>query len=427
MLGVSEALRDLFESLQPLSPVEVEVDDAMGLVLAEPIVSNEIHPADDSSAMDGYALQSTATRGATQEHPVFLQVVEDIRAGYPPEEAIAAHQCSRVSTGGLLPCGADAVEMREKIRVLDDGRIAITQEVAPGSHVRKAGEHLKVGDEVVAAGTVLSSSELGMAAFLGYVKLRCYPRLKVAIAVTGSELVPGSETPATGQIRDSNGVALACAVKELGCEVSLRERVADQREAIDDVIARALPSSHVLLTTGGISAGWHDLVRGRIENAGGVFTFHKLRMRPGKPIAFGRIKQTWIFCLPGNPVSSLVSFEIFVKPALCKLMGRSWHPIVIQGRLSERLTKKIGLTVFFQVCLTQGDDGIPGVSLSGPQGSHQLKSFVAADGLLVCGEEIEEIPSGEMVEVRLFKDVLPSALGGDPSYNTDSSSEDVPF
>lgn len=402
MLSVEEALQELLGALEPLPAIEVAIDDALGLVLASPVIANERHPAEDTSAMDGYAVSSEVVKDACPEHPVLCRIIEDVAAGYSPERAVGPFQCSRVSTGALIPVGANAVEMRENVRLVGDEQVEFSQPVAPNNHLRLAGEHLEIGDEVIKAGTLLSSAELGMAAYLGCDVLSCYPRLSVAILTTGSELVTDSAELTRGKVRDSNGVAIDAAVRELGCTVGLRKHVVDDAEELDRAIVAAMESSHLLLTTGGISVGWHDLVRERIEQAGGKFVFHRLRMRPGKPIAFGRIADKWIFCLPGNPVSALVTFEIFVKPAIFKLMGLSWQPDVVVARLAEPLSKKAGLTVFFRVCLQKDDKGEYIARLSGPQGSHQLKSMLGADGLLMADEDAEELKPGDMVKVRLF-------------------------
>lgn len=402
-MGVAEALRTLLDAIDPLPPQLVPVDDALGLVLAEAVISEEVHPAEDGSAMDGYAVRSFNLRNASPDVPVRLKMVEDVRAGYPPESEVRDGQCARISTGGLIPVGADAVEMREYVKV-DGDEIVFRRPLEPHSNIRVAGEHLQVGEEVLATQTVLGSAELGMAAYLGVHELLCHPPLKVAILATGSELIEERTALGRGQVRDSNGVALAGAVRQLGCQVAMRTRVADDPEALDRAIAEAVGKAQVLITSGGISAGWHDLVRERIEGSGGTFHFHKLRMRPGKPIAFGRLGSMWVFCLPGNPVSSLVTFEVFVKPSLLKLMGRSWSATVVRATLEDAISKKRGFTVFFRVKLENDAQGNKKARLSGPQESHQLKSMVGAHGLLVVGEEEEDLCPGQQVDVRLLHD-----------------------
>lgn len=400
-LGVDDALKQLLEEIDPVSPVLVPLEESLGLVVAEPLVSQETHPAEDISAMDGYAVVASALKDATPDSPVRLRLGEDIRAGFPPQLPVQGQECSRISTGALMPKGADAVEMREYV-ALDGNDVVFTRPIQSKANVRFAGEHLRVGEEALPAGALLGAAELGMAAYLGVSELVCHPRLRVAILATGSELVEGGGALSRGQIRDSNGISLEAAARNVGCSVVMRQRVPDDAEALDRAINEAGAKAQVLLTSGGISAGWHDLVRDRIESSGGTFTFHKLRMRPGKPVAFGKIGSLWVFCLPGNPVSSLVTFEVFVKPALLKLMGRFYEPRVISARLTEQVSKKKGFTVFFRVRLETSEDGTKMARLSGPQESHQLKSLVFADGLMRLGEESETVEAGSVVEVWPF-------------------------
>ncbi len=400
-LGVDDALKQLLEGIDPVLPVRLSLEESLGLVVAESLISQETHPAEDISAMDGYAVVASSLTGASTDSPVRLRLGEDIRAGFPPEHPVKAGECARISTGALMPKGADSVEMREYV-ALDGQDVVFTRPINSKANVRFAGEHLQVGDEALPAGVLLGPAELGMAAYLGATDLACHPRLSVAILATGSELVEGGTELSRGQIRDSNGISLEAAVRNVGCSVVMRGRVADDAEALDRAISEAGEKAQVLLTSGGISAGWHDLVRERIEGSGGTFTFHKLRMRPGKPVAFGKIGSLWVFCLPGNPVSSLVTFEIFVKPALLKLMGRSYEPRIVRARLTEQVSKKKGFTVFFRVRLETAEDGTQVARLSGPQESHQLKSLVLADGLMRVGEESETVTAGSLVEVWLF-------------------------
>ena len=401
-LGVDDALEQLLEGLEPFPPVRLPLEEALGLVLAESLVSREIHPAEDTSAMDGYAVQAEDLGEASLESPVRLRLLEDVRAGSPPQFMVDPGTCSRISTGALVPKGADAVEMREYVS-LEGDEVLFMRPITPRANIRFAGEHLQVGEQALSAGAVLGPAELGMAAYLGASELLCHPRLSVAILATGSELVGDGGELSRGQIRDSNGISLEAAARNLGCSVVMRQRVADEAEALDQAITEAGSKAQVLLTSGGISAGWHDLVRERIEKSGGVFTFHKLRMRPGKPVAFGKIGSLWVFCLPGNPVSSLVTFEVFVKPALLKLMGRQPEARTVQAELSEAVHKKKGFTVFFRVRLETTKYGTKTARLSGPQESHQLKSLVWADGLMKVGEEVETLEAGSQVEVHLFR------------------------
>lgn len=395
--GVEQALQTLLSQVEPTSPKEFSLEEARGLVLAERVCAAEQHPAHDTSAMDGYAVHTAGLETLSHEGSVELEVIEDVKAGFPPQKEVKSGQASRISTGGLVPSGADAVVMREIVELLESPLIRLTEPVRAGQNIRYAGEHLQVGDEVLQAGQRLGSPEVGMAAFLGRERLLCHPPVTVAVLATGSELVAGGQALGKGQIRDSNSVALAAAVQTLGGEVTMKTRVADNPEALDQALKEAFACANVVITSGGISAGWHDLVRQRIEELGGVFSFHKLRMRPGKPLAFGHANGGHFFCLPGNPVSSLVTFEIFVKPALLKMMGREHQPSIQRVVLAEPIRKKRGFTIFFRGKLSSD-----GVRLTGPQGSHILRSLVDADVLIRTPEDLDFLDVGTEVEVYPF-------------------------
>jgi molybdopterin molybdotransferase len=401
--GVDEALAALLSQVDTLAPRSHTLETALGLVLAEPMVANESHPADDKSAMDGYAVYSKDLKAASADNPVLLQLQEDIKAGSPPTRSLSSGQTSRISTGGLVPQGADAVVMREVVEVTDAG-IRFGDKAGTGQNIRYAGEHLLVGEKVVSPGLPLGPAEIGMAAFLGKEQLQAIPRVTVAVLSTGSELVRSGVPLKRGQIRDSNGISLASALRAMGCEVTMQTRVPDRPEALDAALEEAFSKSKVVLTSGGISVGWHDLVRQRIEKMGGKFSFHKLRMRPGKPLAFGHCGDSHFFCLPGNPVSTMVTFEVFAKPALRKMAGLSPHPRTLRARLTERIEKREGFTIFYRGFLESVSDGYT-VRLTGPQGSHMLKSMVEANVLVRTEEDARVLEPGTLVTVVPLKEI----------------------
>jgi len=349
--------------------------------------------------MDGYAVCASSVSAASESNPVDLPIIEDVRAGFSPQSEIGPGQASRISTGGLVPQGADSVVMREDVQVLEDGTVRFRSAIDKGSNIRYAGEHIRSGEEVLTRGTVMGAPQMGMAAFLGAETIRCYAPVTVAVLATGSELVPVGEKLQRGQIRDSNSVALASALRGLGCEVTLVDRVEDTPEALDSALSEAFAKSRIVITSGGISAGWHDLVRERIEKRGGEFFFHKLRMRPGKPLAFGRWEDKNFFCLPGNPVSSLVTFEIFVKPALLKLMGCDYRTKTVKAVLEETIAKRKGFAIYYRGIMTECESGMRTVRLTGPQGSHILRSMTEANVLIQAPEEREVLAQGSLVDV----------------------------
>ena len=399
--SVDEALGELLGQFERPQPVSVSPADGEGLVLASPLICNEVHPAHDTSAMDGYAVRADCLKAADRNGPVVLTMVEDIRAGFPPEKTLQPGQTSRISTGGLVPTGADAVVMREVVEA-DGTEIKFFAPVESGLNIRRRGEHLGQGDEVVSAGRVVNPAVVGMAAYLGVEELKVFPSVSVAVLATGSELVGSGSAVAKGQIRDSNSVSLAAALRQLGCRVTMQERVPDDPGRLDEALERAFSTSRVVMTSGGISAGWHDLVRQRIEKLGGQFTFHKLKMRPGKPLAFGRCQDSHFFCLPGNPVSSMVTFEVFVKPALLKLMGRASEVRYLEAVLEQEILKKPGFSIFYRGVMRLEPDGARVVRLTGPQGSHMLRSLVDANVLIRTEEKDERLPSGSTVRVMPY-------------------------
>ena len=396
--SVDQALSELLGQFKQSEPVSVPLRDGEGLVLAQPLICNEEHPAHDTSAMDGYAVRSECLHGATRTQPVSLVMVEDIQAGFPPEKALQPGQTSRISTGGLIPPGADAVVMREVVEA-GESEIRFFAPATSGLNIRYRGEHLAQGDEVVGAGRVVNPAVAGIAAYLGLDELTVYPSVTVAVLATGSELVGSGADVGKGQIRDSNSISLAAALRQLGCRVSMQERVPDDPSLLDAALEKAFATSRVVMTSGGISAGWHDLVRQRIEQLGGEFTFHKLKMRPGKPLAFGRCQDSHFFCLPGNPVSSMVTFEVFVKPALLKLMGRPYDSFYVEAKLAEDIKKKAGFSIFFRGRMWLSPEGENMVKLTGPQGSHMLRSLVDANVLIRTEETDERLPAGSVVRV----------------------------
>lgn len=351
--------------------------------------------------MDGYAVRAADLSSATDARPVKLSLLEDVQAGYPPTQAVSPGQTSRISTGALVPEGADAVVMREVVLTLEDGTVEFRHPIEPGTNIRFAGEHLRPGEEVIPAETVMGPAEIGMAAFLGVQHLYCFPRPRVAVLTTGSELVEAGTALGRGQIRDSNGISLASALKVLGAQIVRLGRAPDSPQALGKELRLAFEESDLVLTSGGISAGWHDLVREGIESLGGEFYFHKLRMRPGKPLAFGRCGRSAFFCLPGNPVSTLVTFEVFVAPALRKMMGLPPKVAQFRAILAEPIEKKAGFAVYYRG-IVRRENGKAVVSLTGPQGSHMLRSLTQANVLIRTEESTERLSPGEEVWVQPY-------------------------
>jgi molybdopterin molybdotransferase len=372
---VDEAQAAILARCMPLDTESVPVESAAGRVTGEAAAAAVDLPPFPSSAMDGFALRSADVPGT-------LAVVGRIAAGSPAVRALAAGEAMGISTGGVVPDGADAVAPIEV--VTDDGdTVEVPGAIAAGAHVRPRGGDVRAGDTVVAAGVVLGATQLGAIAAAGVAAVVCTRRPRVAVLATGSELVRPGTPLAPGQVYEANGLMLASALAAAGAEVERLPAVADDEDAHREAIARGLEAD-VLVTSGGVSVGPHDLVR-RIESELGVEeVFWQVAVKPGKPVAFGTHGRTLVFGLPGNPVSSLVGCELFVKPALRALQGLAEPlPRFEHGRLSSPLRRN---TERDELVRARAADGAL-EPLTG-QESHMIARAAAANALV-------HVPRGE--------------------------------
>lgn len=393
MLSVFQALERILSQVAQLEPRSHPLSQTLGLVLAQELVSREALPPFDNSAVDGFAVRSSEVAEGT-----WLELVGSIPAGSVPDFELGPGQAAAIMTGAMLCPGADACAMVEDSE-RQAGKVRFTRSVRPGENVRRRGEHLQPGQVVLRQGHRLRPADLGMAASLGYPELVCVPRARVAIVSTGSELVPPGQPLGPGQIRDSNSYAIEAQVRACGGEPVRLGPVPDDRDALERALRQALEQAEVLVTSAGVSVGEHDHVRDLIAQLGGELSFWRIKMRPGKPLAFGLAGSTPMFGLPGNPVSSMVTFELFVRPALELMMGRPPGEGRKQtARLAHEVTKKLGLTTFLRCRLESTRAGFLATA-TGDQGSHILRSMVEADALAVLPEELERLEAGHEVEV----------------------------
>ena len=373
---------------RPLPAEPVELAQALGRVLAEPARAVVDLPPFPSSAMDGYALRASDVPGA-------LPVVERIAAGRPATRALDDGEAMGISTGGVVPDGADAVVPIENVVASDNG-VEVADPVAVGAHIRPRGGDVAAGGVVVSAGTRLGPTQLGALAAAGLSAVVCARRPRVAVLATGSELVRPGESLAPGQVYEANGLMLASALAAAGAEAEELPAVADDEAAHRAAIARGLEAD-VLVTSGGVSVGPHDLVR-RIESELGVEeVFWQVAVKPGKPVSFGIRGGTLVFGLPGNPVSSLVGCELFVKPALRALQGVTDPlPRFEAGRLTARLRRNPFRDELVRARTTRGDDGVALEPLTG-QESHMIARAAAADALVHVPRGDGELDAGAAV------------------------------
>ena len=392
-ISVVEARSIILGTMEPMETERVRLSHALGRTLREPIRSREQIPPFDNSAMDGFAVRVEDL----SELPATLKIIEDIPAGTFPQRRVLAGQCARIMTGAPFPDGADAVVPVEWTENGSTDEVQINQAPTPGQHVRKAGKDVEKGEQVFEPGLVITPPVVGMLAKLGYPMATVAQKPRVAVIATGDELVDPSMPLQPGQIRDSNGPALAAQVQSAGGEALPPLRAADTEDAIRNVIEQALEAD-VLLFSGGVSVGDYDFVKQVLDEMGMQLLFWKVRQRPGKPLAFGLLEGRPVFGLPGNPVSSSMCFEQYVRPALAKMLGRR---LLLRPRYAARLTaptpKKAGLHHFTRGVATYDDNGCLLVRDTGDQASNLYSSVVKANCLFHLPEAMESAEAGTVV------------------------------
>jgi molybdopterin molybdotransferase len=360
--------------------------------------------------MDGYAVRAADTEGASQDNPVVLRVVADLAAGGVWQGTLEPGTAIRIMTGAPIPDGADAVVQFENTdegtRPADAGEraeraeVSILSPASPRLNVRDAGEDIKEGELVLAKGTVLRPSEIGVLASLGYPTVFVYRRPWVAVIATGDELTPLGTELEPGKIYNSNSYSIASLAKHYGAIPAMFDIVRDKREELADALKRATGADFII-TTGGVSMGDFDMVKNVLASEGD-FDFWRVRMKPGKPIAFGKIGGVPVLGLPGNPVSAMVTFEMFARPAILKMLGKSyWHKPAIEATLLDGDRNRDGRRVYLRAHVEKRD-GEYFASLTGPQGSGILTSMSAANGLAIIPEDVAEVKAGDKVQVLML-------------------------
>jgi len=384
-LDIAQAQALIAERCSLLAAETTAIDQALGLVLAEQVVASGDVPSRANSAMDGFAVQA-GEAGRT------LAVIGESRAGTPAEVVVGAGEAVRISTGATMPDGADSVAPIELVE--DQGaKVTLLEEQATGRNVRLAGEDLRAGDAVLAPGRELGAAELGIAVAAGRAELQCVRRARVAVIATGDELrEPGAEL-AAGELHDSNLTTLQALVREAGAEVVLAGHVGDDPAATQQLFAEALGQSDLVVCSGGVSVGPHDHVKGAFIELGVEERFWRVALRPGRPTWFGSRDQQLVFGLPGNPVSAMVTFLLFVAPALRAIQGRSPQQIG-SAALGEAIERHPNRDECVRVRLDQDE-----AFSTGPQGSHILSSMTLADALAVIPRGEGSLAAGSQIEL----------------------------
>jgi molybdopterin molybdotransferase len=409
-ISIDEARRRVLEAVTRLGHEDVPLDLALGRVLAEDVTSGIEVPPFDSSGMDGYALIA----GPEAE----LEVIGEARAGHPAAEAVRPGAAIRISTGAVVPEGADAVIPVERTTAIKDAkghsiqvdrnmsgkpgesRIRVAETEA-GANIRRAGEDIALNAVVLHEGALLGPAELGVAASVGRASLRCAQRPRVFVLITGDELTPPGKPLKPGAIYGSNGFALAAQVERAGGALAGRATVPDTPEGTREALAEALEAADVVIVSGGVSVGPHDHVKDALRDLGVEERFWGVRLRPGKPTWFGARGDTLAFGLPGNPVSAMVTFQLFARPALAALQGAPPDAARATAVLAHAIARNPRRDETVRVKLSHTKAGLV-AEPTGAQGSHMLTSMLGADGLAMVLHGEGELAAGERVEVELL-------------------------
>jgi molybdopterin molybdotransferase len=395
VLTVAQARERILEKIPVLGSEEVSLIEASGRVLAEAVQPAHDVPPFANSAMDGYAVRAADVERASPVAPARLQVRGEIRAGAPPPASVQPKTALRIMTGAMLPEGADAV-----VRVEDtseqDGTVLVRAAVAAGTSLRKPGSDLRRGELVATAGRLLTPGLIGVLAAAGRARVKCFQRPRVMLLTTGDELRDAGESLGPGQITNTNRYSLRAAIAEVGADVIDAGVARDER---DDLVGRLQShESDLVITTGGVSMGAYDLVRQLLEERGAV-DFWEVALRPGKPLLFGQAGEVPLVGLPGNPVSSLVGFELFVRPALLKMQGRTdLERPRVEAISEDELANPPHLEQYFRGIAHHSHGGLR-VRLTGDQGSHVLRSMADANCFIVIPQGTSRVRPGETVHI----------------------------
>lgn len=408
MLSYEQALAAILEQATPLSHKRIRLESLLGFVLAEPLVARFEMPLFNNSAVDGYGVRLADTQHASERSPTELKLIGEIQAGSSGELSLAPGSAIKILTGGAVPASVEAVVMRE---FCQEKNAAVKVGYAPkqGENIRLKGEEFPQGQEVLPSGVRVTPPVVGLVATLGYSSFVVHEKPKVALVVTGDELVKPGQRLLAGQIYDSNSYALQAAITALGIEEWLCMHARDTRKSTRQAFAQALEQSDVVISAGGVSVGDHDYVKDVLEELGVETVFWRIAIKPGKPVYFGvvetakRKRRKLVFGLPGNPVSALVTYHQFVKPALLKLMGmRQYSNQQVTATVTASLKKKPGRLDFVRAVVNCSPAGRVVVSPTRGQDSHMLSGLARANSLIHFAADAEVLPDGSQATVDML-------------------------
>ena len=393
MISIERALELVLDGLEPLGAERVPLADAAGRFAAEPAVSAVDLPPFDRSAMDGYAVRAADTAPG-----VPLRLAGGVAAGEVAAATLEPGTATRISTGAAIPSGADAV-LQSELAEESDGTVAPTRALAPGTHIRVRGEDLTQGMVLAAPGDTLTLPRISALASAGVGEVAVHRRPRLDLIVTGSELLPLGAPPEPGRIHESNGLMVRLLAGRAGAEVVDHGVIGDDREATVAAVSEGLRGD-VLVVSGGVSVGPHDHVKPAFEACGVDEVFWRVRIKPGKPLWFGRRGDTLVFGLPGNPLSTIVCFAVFIDPALRRLAGeRDARPRYEAGRLTRAARASDGRTEYLTAALRPGADGVLEATPTERQGSHMTGALGESDGFAIAPDDVDELLAGAPVDV----------------------------
>jgi len=409
MISVTEAQKRIFASIKPTEAVSIPIEAALGRRLKNPIYSNEILPSFDNSSVDGFAVCADDVLFASAANPISLKVIADIPAGKTTPTKIANNQSARIMTGAPIPEGANAVVMIEDTNSVQHPAISdapkaveILKPISKGGNIRPRGSDIVVGQEIFAGGEKLRSQDIGILAMLGIPSVEVFRKPKVAVISSGDELVAVAAELEPGKIHDSNSLMISALVQNAGCDLVYLGVAADSFDSVQETLLHAAASSpDLIISSAGVSMGAFDYIKNVVESLGSL-NFWKVNMRPGKPLAFGTFQNIPFFGLPGNPVSSFISFLVFVQPFLELLSGAKTTQIRKKKVILSEQIESDGRESYLRAKITQ-KNGFSEAKLTGHQGSANLLSLVQANALLIIPSGVKSCPPGSEVDAWILE------------------------
>ena len=400
MISIEEAKKIITENLPPREVETINLTDALGRVLAESVSAPEPSPRYSNSAMDGFAARWEDAQSANESNPISLPVVGESSAGIPYETKLEKGQSIRISTGAMIPNGADIVVAQEDTQ-FDKKAVKILRVTRKHQNIRFKGEEFSDGDVVLKAGSAIQPSQIGLLSALGIQNISVFRKPQMAIIVTGTEIKPFDTGIQPWQIRDSNSVMLSAAIAEAGGEISFSKIVGDDLARTRSVLNEAAQKIDIFIFSGGVSVGPHDLVKTAVEDGGFQTLFWRVNQKPGKPLFAAKKNNTLLYGLPGNPVSAYMCYLVYIHPVIKYFLNTKSNQKIIHGRLKETIHNNFNRDHMLRVKIERTGDEIPRIIPIKKQGSHMLTSLTTADGFILIKAK-EKIAADSVLAVTLF-------------------------